>query len=566
MNKNGFIIIIVIIVVLVILGLCMGGRHRRKKSELYNSHPFDAVLIVELGDGRLGNNIVSTVIAINYALENNFNIIKLPKKTLYCNTEIINIGKYTNVPVTPKSEMFGPFWDHDFYNIHLDKNADMIKKIIRSIYRFPPASHSDDNTLHIHIRGDDAITGMKDNGMVQPPGQYYSDQIEKKQWNKIIIISEDKKNPCVDYILNKYENAQYNKNTLDDDIRQILSAKYICIGRGTFMPALTLFMPNLQKLHYVDDGDDRMHYFLEVFNKNKVTIHREYETYYKKVQLTDDISDVKKLMTDWQHPSTTDVIESYTNIIPNIIHFIYGLKPENSNNFLFIYYIGILSAYIINKPKNIYLYYHYEMNGRWFDKLKEDVPILELVKIDIPTHIGNKPIKHVEHMADKIRMEKLIEHGGIYMDMDTISVRPYKHLLNNEVVLGKEKGDYGICNAIMMTIPNSDFFTLWWGEYEKAFEPDGWNEASVRLPRTLANKNPDLLTLLEASAFFLPNYDETQKIFQKKTKRIPKELITQHLWESHARKYIKNIHDWGWADKNNKTLYGKILLSLKHKI
>ena len=40
------------------------------------------------------------------------------------------------------------------------------------------------------------------------------------------------------------------------------------------------------------------------------------------------------------------------------------------------------------------------MNGKWFDKLKEDVPVLEFVKIDIPTHIGDKPIKHVAHMAD----------------------------------------------------------------------------------------------------------------------------------------------------------------------
>ena len=44
------------------------------------------------------------------------------------------------------------------------------------------------------------------------------------------------------------------------------------------------------------------------------------------------------------------------------------------------------------------------------------------------------------------------------------------------------------------------------------------------------------------------------------------ELITLHLWEQKSMKYIKNIHDWGWADKNNKTLYGRILLSLKDKL
>ena len=45
--------------------------------------------------------------------------------------------------------------------------------------------------------------------------------------------------------------------------------------------------------------------------------------------------------------------------IPNIIHFVFGLKPQNEE-FMFTYYLSILSAYVVNKPEKIYFYYHYE--------------------------------------------------------------------------------------------------------------------------------------------------------------------------------------------------------------
>ena len=122
--------------------------------------------------------------------------------------------------------------------------------------------------------------------------------------------------------------------------------------------------------------------------------------------------------------------------IPNIIHFIFGFKQQEED-FLFCFYLAVLSAYKVNKPEKIYFYYHYIPKGIWWKKLIE-IPTLILKKVDIPTHIGNKKILKTAHKADKLRMDLLNEYGGVYMDIDTITVRPYKHLLNKEVVIGKE--------------------------------------------------------------------------------------------------------------------------------
>jgi len=237
---------------------------------------------------------------------------------------------------------------------------------------------------------------------------------------------------------------------------------------------------------------------------------------------------------------------------------VFGLKPQDEE-FMFAYYVAVYSAYKLNNPDKIYFYYHHEPFGPWYTKLKE-IPNIIFEKVDIPTHIGNKPILHVAHKADIIRMEKLLERGGIYMDIDTISVRPYTHLLGNDVVLGKEKED-GICNAVMLTKPNSEFFTLWYSSYESEFKSDGWNEASIKLPKKLANQYPTKLTLLEEDVFFLPSWDETDKIF-KESYDIPDNLITLHLWESFSKEYLDNIKDWTWCQPNKDTLYGKLIINL----
>lgn len=242
----------------------------------------------------------------------------------------------------------------------------------------------------------------------------------------------------------------------------------------------------------------------------------------------------------------------------NICHFVFGLKKQ-SEEFLFIYYIAVYSAYLINNPDTIYFYYHYEPYGTWYDTLKL-IPNLKLVKIDIPTHIGNKEIKKTAHKADWVRINMLYNKGGVYLDIDTICVKPWKHLFNEDVVLGKEVPN-GICNAIMFTKPKSDFFKFWLDKYERHFNPNGWREASIVLPEKLSKEYPNLVTLKEPDVFFLPNYNETQKIFVD-TKQIPKNLISLHLWETYSMQYMKKINDWSWAYENSHTMYGKMLLNL----
>lgn len=249
-------------------------------------------------------------------------------------------------------------------------------------------------------------------------------------------------------------------------------------------------------------------------------------------------------------------------MIPNICHFVFGLK-EQECEFLFCYYISVYSAYYINTPDEINFYYHFTPFGPWWDELVK-IPRVKLVKIEVPTHIGNKALIKTAHKADKVRMDVLYNKGGIYLDIDTICVRPWKELLHERVVLGKELHNtryVGICNAIMFTEPNSEFFKIWIHNYEQVFRSNGWNEASVFLPKAISDKKPELLTLKESDVFFLPNCQEVSKIFEYEM-NIPINLVSLHLWETASLKYLSLINGWDWAHKNSHTMYGKMLLNL----
>ena len=237
------------------------------------------------------------------------------------------------------------------------------------------------------------------------------------------------------------------------------------------------------------------------------------------------------------------------------------MQPQ-TEDFLFSYYIAVLSAAIINKPESITITIHHQPRGVWWEQTV-NIPEVTINVIDLPTHVGDKTIKHTAHRADVARMNILLQQGGVYMDIDTISHKPITHLLINDVVLGKEYPD-GICNAIMMTKPQSTFFRLWWSNYEKFFKPDGWREASIVLPEQIHKQNNKLACVVEPGVFFLPNWNQTKKIFTG-DHPVPEELLTLHLWEKFSLPYLKQIHNWEWLDRpdNKKTLYGRILCNLR---
>lgn len=245
-------------------------------------------------------------------------------------------------------------------------------------------------------------------------------------------------------------------------------------------------------------------------------------------------------------------------MIPNILHFVFGMAPDfGGKPFSLVHYLSVKSAIELNKPVAAYFHFQYEPTGEWWQKAK---PLLTLNKIAAPDSFMGRPLFHVAHKADVVRLQALKETGGIYLDLDTISVKPLTDLLNHSFAIGQElkpkyvpknwrqhikyklglikgssKNATGLCNAVLLSEKNSEFINLWLDEY-KTFRSKGrdkyWNEHSVLVPERLAAMHPEKITQLSPYAFHYPLYDKAglRSMFEEVTE-FP-EAHLHHLWES----------------------------------
>jgi hypothetical protein len=247
-------------------------------------------------------------------------------------------------------------------------------------------------------------------------------------------------------------------------------------------------------------------------------------------------------------------------MIPKILHFCFGLSSKGGDWGL-VHYACVKSAIERISPAQAFLYFEYQPRGPFWDLTTK---IIECKKIIAPRTVFGNPLVHYAHRADVVRLEKLIEVGGIYLDCDVLVHRDFDDLLDNSVVLGQE-GDtetLGLCNAVILAEPGARFLRRWYSRY-KSFRSKGWdlfwNEHSVKLPLRLTQTHPEELTILGPRAFFWPTADDQglRRIFASNEPIPSKGVYANHLWESrawsdylrdltpaHVRMVDSNFHSW----------------------
>lgn len=259
------------------------------------------------------------------------------------------------------------------------------------------------------------------------------------------------------------------------------------------------------------------------------------------------------------YPFEFDTILSMTQKIPNIFHFVFGLKIQ-SRRFHLVFYLCLESCMQINHPEKIYFYYHYEPFGPYWDLIKDK---LTLIKVDLVEYITEYkyPSKYVKqfnyaHQSDFIRLEMLSEHGGVYADLDTIFVNPIpEHLFHQPFVLGEEgqikdeatrEFRSSLCNALIMSEPNAKFNLLWQDNIKKVFDGT-WSRHSTLLPYELSQKYPELIHVEPIRSFY--NFLWTSTDITKLLEGLETNLdgvysihLWSHLWWSRYRRDLTRFH------------------------
>lgn len=229
-------------------------------------------------------------------------------------------------------------------------------------------------------------------------------------------------------------------------------------------------------------------------------------------------------------------------MIPKRLHFIFVLTPDfGGKHFSFAHWAAIRSAQLANPGWTTTFWCNHEPDNRYFDAIR---PHIGIEYIDPPDEVFGNPIPHPAHKCDWLRLQVLKQFGGVYLDLDTITVKPFDQLITPPVTMVAETahGDtIGLCNAFIASEPGAKFIDDWIEKF-RGFRSKGqdeyWNELSVKCPHQLFRDDGECLSF-PATAFMKPDWTpQGVAAMFTETHEFP-HAYGHHLWESASWPYMQ---------------------------
>jgi hypothetical protein len=229
------------------------------------------------------------------------------------------------------------------------------------------------------------------------------------------------------------------------------------------------------------------------------------------------------------------------------IHFVYGFKCSEEFPLYALFAIETTRRHHPGSP--IFFYFVHEPYGRIWELAKESVRCVKLIDFN---YYGIARFHHYAHKADVIRLLALRELGGIYLDIDTVCIRPFHSLLASDFVMGVQGSivgsNGGLCNATMVSRPRSKFIRRWL-RYYSGFKSKGrdrlWDFHSVKLPWLLASRYPAEIRVLPHDAFFFPLWNRVfEALFSPNSLKyleIFENSYSVHLWNNMINDFLESL-------------------------
>lgn len=226
--------------------------------------------------------------------------------------------------------------------------------------------------------------------------------------------------------------------------------------------------------------------------------------------------------------------------IPNVYHFI-CLQPMEFN---LVHALAITTCQFINQPRKITVYVDQEpKNNTYWDKIKKFITVEKVVR---PELVDGVQIVYPQLMADLLRLEILIENGGVYLDFDTLVLRSMEKLLHHDAVVfsnldDDDPEDLGkittISNGFLGFQANDPFLKEWRGRILEHLGDEGvWAWGAVVLPAEIYKENRGKWNYLEIKNFddYSPfDWNNAGPAFDDQYRgELYENAYSIHLWQS----------------------------------
>lgn len=248
--------------------------------------------------------------------------------------------------------------------------------------------------------------------------------------------------------------------------------------------------------------------------------------------------------------------------IPNIVHFIwFNGNTQMSREFSFLNYLAVKIAHFVQRPEKIYFYYNYEPeNNENWEKMKKYV---EMVHVDPPTEFGGVSLQdYPQYQSDVVRLQKLYEHGGIYLDTDCLLKAPLNTFMGDDCVMagfvgdatGTKFKDESMPAATILAKPRAEFIRKWIERLPEGLKSGIWAHHIVNTPVEIYKEDKSLLTLVETEKFLPFDFHDYSILEPEKTDESLSKLgpaYAIHMWDTIWHNRIDNIdEDYLWSVDN----------------
>ena len=180
--------------------------------------------------------------------------------------------------------------------------------------------------------------------------------------------------------------------------------------------------------------------------------------------------------------------------IPNVVHYVWYFKNEMK----FYMFLSMISIIRYVRPCLILFHGEYLPFGMYWDYIIRIYPNILHVKRPRPLYIFGTKIHHHEHSGDIMRMEALMELGGIYFDTDVIVLRDLEPLREFDMTLCRQASGF-MLNSFIMAKKNATFLILWMDGYRKDYKNDSYVYNSMWYNNDLAKNRTDLIHVEEGT-------------------------------------------------------------------
>ena len=218
------------------------------------------------------------------------------------------------------------------------------------------------------------------------------------------------------------------------------------------------------------------------------------------------------------------------NRVPKVVHFVFGLAEDfGGRPFNVLHHNAVLSVAARARPEGILFHHCYEPDNEWYNRVRH---LVTPHRIDLSRYLRGRAVQNRAHQNDILRLELLRETGGIYLDMDTVTVRPFDTLLNKDFTIGIQgrKHVYGLGNSVMLSARGDAFVTQWLEHYGQS-EETAWDRFAVELPYLMWRSGKWEINVEPYDRFHWPLFDGSLAMMFEKNCQFPN-AICHHLWAS----------------------------------